>query len=117
LFDIAPERLFAAKASRGLVALRLNDTGSTLYARVRPPPVARMPAKRTATLQPANVPAAPSSGTPAMADRDVVERKRIVAAMSEAKWRTEQAAQALGMSRATLYRRIAKLHIMPPHKC
>jgi transcriptional regulator of acetoin/glycerol metabolism len=52
-----------------------------------------------------------------MADSDVLERKRIVAAMSEAKWRTEQAAQALGMSRATLYRRIAKLHIMPPHKC
>jgi sigma-54 dependent transcriptional regulator, acetoin dehydrogenase operon transcriptional activator AcoR len=117
LFDIAPERLFAAKASRGLVALRLNDSGSTLYARVRPPPVARMPAKRPAALQPANAPAAESSGTPAMADSDVLERKRIVAAMSEAKWRTEQAAQALGMSRATLYRRIAKLHIMPPHKC
>lgn len=117
LFDIAPQRLFAAKASRGLVALRLNDSGSTLYARVRPPPVARMPAKRAAALQPADAPAAGSSGTPAMADSDVLERKRIVAAMSEAKWRTEQAAQALGMSRATLYRRIAKLHIMPPHKC
>jgi transcriptional regulator of acetoin/glycerol metabolism len=117
LFDIAPERLFAAKASRGLVALRLNDTGSTLYARVRPPPIARMPAKRAAPLQPATPSAAGSSGTPAMADSDVLERKRIVAAMSEAKWRTEQAAQALGMSRATLYRRIAKLHIMPPHKC
>ncbi|MEW9583900.1 GAF domain-containing protein [Paraburkholderia sp. DGU8] len=117
LFDIAPERLFAAKASRGLVALRLNNSGSTLYARVRPPPVARMPAKRAVALQPANAPAAGSSSTPAMADSDVLERKRIVAAMSEAKWRTEQAAQALGMSRATLYRRIAKLRIMPPHKC
>ena len=117
LFDIAPERLFAAKASRGLVALRLNDSGSTLYARVRPPPVARMPAKREAPRQRANSQATETPDTPAMSDSDALERKRIVAAMGEAKWRTEQAAQALGMSRATLYRRIAKLHILPPHKC
>ena len=46
-----------------------------------------------------------------------MEGREQIAAMGEAKWRTEQAAQALGMSRATLYRRIAKLHILPPHKC
>jgi transcriptional regulator of acetoin/glycerol metabolism len=55
--------------------------------------------------------------TPAISEGDALERSRIVAAMGEAKWRTEQAAKALGMSRATLYRRIAKLGILPPHKC
>jgi transcriptional regulator of acetoin/glycerol metabolism len=117
LFDVPAERLFEAKASRGLVSLRLNDTGSTLYARVRPPPVARMP-KRPA---PPPRGAAASQSTPAppsaMSESDALERSRIVAAMGEAKWRAEQAAQALGMSRATLYRRIAKLGILPPHKC
>jgi transcriptional regulator of acetoin/glycerol metabolism len=76
-----------------------------------------MPAKRAAPVQRANATAAEAPGTPAMSDSDALERSRIVAAMGEAKWRTEQAAQALGMSRATLYRRIAKLHILPPHKC
>ena len=52
-----------------------------------------------------------------MSEGDALERSRIVAALGDAKWRTEQAAQALGMSRATLYRRIAKLGIRPPHKC
>ena len=51
-----------------------------------------------------------------MSDSDVLERNRIVAALGEAKWRADQAAQALGMSRATLYRRIARLGILPPHK-
>lgn len=114
LFDLAPERLFDTRASRGIVSLRLNDTGSPLYVRIRPP-VARMPVR---TGKPAQTPreTATQSLRPAMSDSDVPERNRIVAALGEAKWRADQAAQALGMSRATLYRRIARLGILPPHK-
>jgi transcriptional regulator of acetoin/glycerol metabolism len=54
---------------------------------------------------------------PLMSESEAVERSRIIDAMNDAKWRTDLAAQALGISRATLYRRIAKLHILPPHKC
>jgi transcriptional regulator of acetoin/glycerol metabolism len=123
IFDVPADRLFEAKASRGLVSLRLNDTGSPLYARVRPP-MARMPA-RSSTASSRHAPrdtaatqsAAADRTVPAMSEGDALERSRIVAALGDAKWRTEQAAQALGMSRATLYRRIAKLGIRPPHKC
>jgi transcriptional regulator of acetoin/glycerol metabolism len=116
LFDLPAERLFDCKASRGIVSLRLNDSGSPLYARIRPP-VSRMPAR---SAKPASTPretvTAPQAA-PAMSDGDVLERNRIVAALGDAKWRTDMAAKALGMSRATLYRRIGRLGILPPHKC
>jgi sigma-54 dependent transcriptional regulator, acetoin dehydrogenase operon transcriptional activator AcoR len=44
------------------------------------------------------------------------ERTRIVDALTRHQWRPNAAAQALGMSRATLYRRIAKLGIVGPHR-
>ncbi|MFT4063849.1 sigma-54-dependent Fis family transcriptional regulator [Paraburkholderia sp.] len=44
------------------------------------------------------------------------ERARIVAALTRCHWRPNAAAQALGMSRATLYRRIARLGIVGPHR-
>jgi transcriptional regulator of acetoin/glycerol metabolism len=44
------------------------------------------------------------------------ERAWIVAALTRHHWRPNVAAQALGMSRATLYRRIAKLGIVGPHR-
>ncbi|WP_322009131.1 sigma-54-dependent Fis family transcriptional regulator [Paraburkholderia sp. J12] len=50
------------------------------------------------------------------ADDPAVERERIVAALRAHRWRPNAAAAALGMSRATLYRRIAKLGIVPPHR-
>ena len=45
------------------------------------------------------------------------ERARIVEALTQNHWRPNAAAQALGISRATLYRRIAKLEIVGPHRC
>ncbi|ALE57288.1 transcriptional regulator of acetoin/glycerol metabolism [Burkholderia sp. OAS925] len=119
IFDVPPERLFDAKTSRGLVSLRLNDTGSPLYARVRAPAAARI-SRRTHAASPEastnNANTAPHD-MPLMSESEALERRRIVDAMNDAKWRTDLAAQALGISRATLYRRIAKLHILPPHKC
>ena len=44
------------------------------------------------------------------------ERGRIVAALTAHRWRPDAAAQALGISRATLYRRIAKHRIVAPHR-
>jgi sigma-54 dependent transcriptional regulator, acetoin dehydrogenase operon transcriptional activator AcoR len=44
------------------------------------------------------------------------ERARIVAALTQHQWRPNAAAEALGISRATLYRRIAKLKIVGPHR-
>ena len=44
------------------------------------------------------------------------ERERIIAALTAHRWRPNAAAQALGISRATLYRRIAKLGIAGPHR-
>ncbi|QBQ97468.1 sigma-54-dependent Fis family transcriptional regulator [Paraburkholderia pallida] len=44
------------------------------------------------------------------------ERARIVAALTAHRWRPNAAAAALGMSRATLYRRITKLGIVGPHR-
>jgi transcriptional regulator of acetoin/glycerol metabolism len=44
------------------------------------------------------------------------ERARIVDALTRHQWHPNAAAQALGISRATLYRRIAKLGIVGPHR-
>ncbi|MFM0055049.1 sigma-54-dependent Fis family transcriptional regulator [Paraburkholderia phytofirmans] len=44
------------------------------------------------------------------------ERARIIDALTRHQWRPNAAAQALGMSRATLYRRIASLGIVAPHR-
>ena len=44
------------------------------------------------------------------------ERERIVAALHAHRWRPDATAEALGTSRATLYRRIAKLGIVAPHR-
>jgi transcriptional regulator of acetoin/glycerol metabolism len=44
------------------------------------------------------------------------ERARIIDALTRHHWRPNAAAEALGMSRATLYRRIAKLGIVGPHR-
>ncbi|MBN3855241.1 sigma-54-dependent Fis family transcriptional regulator [Paraburkholderia sp. Ac-20340] len=44
------------------------------------------------------------------------ERARILATLTAHRWRPNAAAAALGISRATLYRRIAKLGIVGPHR-
>jgi transcriptional regulator of acetoin/glycerol metabolism len=44
------------------------------------------------------------------------ERTRIVEALTRHQWRPNAAAAALGISRATLYRRIARLQISGPHR-
>jgi sigma-54 dependent transcriptional regulator, acetoin dehydrogenase operon transcriptional activator AcoR len=60
-------------------------------------------------------PATDANGQTLSADIDD-ERARIVAALTRHHWRPNAAAESLGMSRATLYRRIAKLGIVGPHR-
>ena len=59
-----------------------------------------------------------TASRPALAgsDSNDDERARIVDALTRHHWRPNAAAEALGVSRATLYRRIAKLGIVGPHR-
>ncbi|CAG9259896.1 Transcriptional activator of acetoin dehydrogenase operon AcoR [Paraburkholderia unamae] len=56
----------------------------------------------------------PAQSSPIRASVD--ERERIMAALTKYEWRANAAARALGISRATLYRRVAKLGIVRPHR-
>ncbi|CAM2156552.1 GAF domain-containing protein [Pararobbsia alpina] len=109
LFDTRAERLLDARPGRDLIALRLAGSGAPLFARVRQPNL------RTVRRAPAPQPAAVKPQAP-LPEVDAIERDRIVDAMTEAKWHPEEAARLLGVSRATLYRRIAKHNIVPPHR-
>lgn len=112
IFDLQFERLLDSRALQGLHLLRLHG-GSTLYGRVRAP-VSR--AVRPARAHAAATPVVTSSESPAIEADERQERDQIVAALTECKWRAPHAAQLLGMSRATLYRRMARYRILPPHR-
>ena len=111
LFDIRAERLLDARPGRDLISFRLIGSGAPLHARVRPP-VIRV---SRSTLVPPGEVNAPAT-QPTLSESETLERSRIVAAMTDAKWRPVLAAQVLGISRATLYRRIAKFAIVAPHR-
>jgi transcriptional regulator of acetoin/glycerol metabolism len=63
----------------------------------------------------AGTPAPAGSESQAIQADERQERDQIVAALTECKWRAPHA-QLLGMSRATLYRRMARYRILPPHR-
>ncbi|MFL9909352.1 helix-turn-helix domain-containing protein [Paraburkholderia sp. RL17-337-BIB-A] len=110
LFDVRAERLLDVRPGRDMVSMKFAGDGSPLYARVRPP-VSR--AQRPAPRKP-RAPAVEAQ--PALNEIDALERDRILAALTDAKWRAVETARRLGISRATLYRRIAKFGIVPPHR-
>ena len=112
IFDLQFERLLDSRALQGLHLLRLHGD-STLYGRVRAP-VSR--AVRPARAHAAATPVSTTSESPAIEADERQERDQIVAALTECKWRAPHAAQLLGMSRATLYRRMARYRILPPHR-
>src|SRR5471032_1353874 len=113
LFDIRAERLLDARPGRDLSSFRLVGSGSPLHARVRPPIVR---ASRSPAPTPTSREATQPVTQPTLSDNETLERARILAAMTDAKWRPVVAAQTLGLSRATLYRRIAKFGIVAPHR-
>ena len=109
LFDIRAEQLFAMRPGQNLLSLRLAGS-AYLYARVRAP-LQRNPArKRNANSKNAGI------GNVLLDEGDLIERTRIVAALTQTHWTPELAATLLGISRATLYRRLASLNIRPPHR-
>ncbi|MDT7838649.1 sigma-54-dependent Fis family transcriptional regulator [Aquabacterium sp. OR-4] len=67
---------------------------------------------------PAATPATPQAApaAPAAQVAQVAERQRIEQALRQQRWRVGEAAARLGLSRATLYRRIKALGIVAPHR-
>ncbi|WP_215409844.1 helix-turn-helix domain-containing protein [Janthinobacterium sp. JC611] len=110
VLEVRAERLFDARAGHNLLSLRLAGGGSWLHARVRAP--LRQASMRARVKDTAPVTDDVAACTP----QEQAERTRIVHAMNSAKWRPLQAAAMLGISRATLYRRLKQLHIAPPHR-
>ena len=112
VLEVRVERLFDARAGRGLLSLRLAG-GGWLHARLRPPLRQASARPRAGSAAPAQLEAA---AVPEYTALELAERTRIVHAMNVAKWRPLQAAAMLGISRATLYRRLKQLYIAPPHR-
>ena len=108
ILEVRAERLFDARAGQNLLSLRLAGAGSWLHARVRAP-------LKTASLR-SRLKSAEQAAAPDYTHEEAAERTRIVQAMTESKWRPLVAAAMLGVSRATLYRRLKHFRIVPPHK-
>lgn len=108
VLDVRAERLFDARAGQNLLSLRVAGTGSCLHARVRAPVKTAALRSRLKSIQ--------QAPAPDYTNEEVAERTRIVQAMTQSKWRPLTAAAMLGVSRATLYRRLKHFRIVPPHK-
>jgi transcriptional regulator of acetoin/glycerol metabolism len=119
LFEVRAERLFGAGTA--LLALRPVGGGAALHARVRAPahavirsPLQRASPKSVASTAGSVVVAAAKTGK--FDGARLQERDCIIATLTRTQWRPALAAMQLGMSRATLYRRIAQFQIVPPHR-
>lgn len=107
VFDVRSERLFDARTVQQLLSLRLAVNGAWLHARVRAP-LRQKPERKN------KVAASPT--VESYSQQELAERTRISKAMVAAKWRPLPAAAMLGISRATLYRRLKQLGIVAPHR-
>jgi transcriptional regulator of acetoin/glycerol metabolism len=116
LFGLRAGRLFDASAYATALVLRAPG-GSVLHARVRAP-AKRSSGNSAPEAVASQALAAPQASTPDVVFHaaDLLERTRILAVLSQHQWRAALAAPLLGMSRATLYRRIAQFHIVAPHR-
>ena len=110
VLEVRAERLVDARAGHQLLSLRLAGAGTWLHARVRAPARHAKPRGRITST------ASPVDNAPDYNAQEQAERTRIVQAMTQAKWRPLTAAAMLGVSRATLYRRLKQLNIVAPHR-
>jgi sigma-54 dependent transcriptional regulator, acetoin dehydrogenase operon transcriptional activator AcoR len=129
-----------------VLPLRAVNAKADFFAHVRPPENKLQAHERVRPLRPDAVPSVALSDEPAPAKKpatklfapvkatidkvksilrtpqhmenpvDLPERERIVAALRKHKWQIHATARALGMARATIYRKMAKYQIVSPNK-
>ena len=142
LFEVGVDQLieFGAR-NQQVLRLQIVNSSSDYFARVRPPenlpqrgetivparrrtldvapppPENLMPVEATPNkiIEPEK-PVAAKAKPMAMSAQDMPERDRIVAALRQHKWQILATARALGMARATIYRKMAKYRIISPNK-
>ena len=143
LFEVSVDQLieFGAR-NQQVLRLRIANGSADFFGRVRPPeyklqgeqfiaPVRRprstgalegcQPPLIQAEAKPAKLPL-PETPAPILSKakvlcgQDVSERDRIVAALRQHKWQILATARALGMARATIYRKMARYQIVSPNK-
>ncbi len=142
LFEVGVEQLieFGAR-NQQVLRLRIVNSSTDFFARVRPPenklqrsevvvPIRRQtldwspPSQVSLTpREPAprkviapEKPVAPKAKPVAMSAQDMPERDCIIAALRRHKWQILATARALGMARATIYRKMEKYQIVSPNK-
>ena len=98
-------------------ALRIEHFPPDLFARPR----LASPDTAEAVPRPAcrPVPHAADGGPPAapgLSDADAALRVRMIEVLRRNRWQVKVSAQELGMSRATFYRKLARLHIVAPNQ-
>lgn len=133
LFEVRVDQLIAfAARNQQVLPLRVVNGKTDFFARVRSPEnklphhepivpqrmnIARVeprPNDVASVQTPALKQSAPSIATSPVPDAP--ERDQIVAALRKHKWQVRATARALGMARATIYRKMAKYQIVSPNK-
>lgn len=89
-----------------------EEISAVLHLQTVPPPPAIAPAPQTAS------PAAPELPAPAddLNHLERAEREAIVQALIQNKWQVSRAARTVGISRATIYRKMERYRITAPNK-
>jgi len=58
----------------------------------------------------------PDSDLPPLKEKDLRLRERMLETLRRNQWQVTVSAQELGMSRATFYRKLSRLNIVPPNR-
>ncbi|HPI61302.1 sigma-54-dependent Fis family transcriptional regulator [Zoogloea sp.] len=74
------------------------------------------PQREDVLVAPAPVALQPDSDLPPLKEKDLRLRERMLETLRRNQWQVTVSAQELGMSRATFYRKLARLNIVPPNR-
>ncbi|WP_227818267.1 helix-turn-helix domain-containing protein [Nitrogeniibacter aestuarii] len=78
------------------------------------PPMDRTPLQMPAMARP-SAPSAPRTPV-SMTDAEATLRAQMIETLRRNQWQVKKSAEELGMSRATFYRKLDKLQIVPPNR-